>query len=165
MAAKTTPRREFAFTLNDVARLLRTYADHRAAAFGITRAQWAVMARLDRQEGLKQSELAEMLDLQPITLTRLLDRLSECGLIERRPDPNDRRAKLLYLTPKAKPLLEQLGDLGEELMTTALAGVEREHIEMMVTKLAIVKENLRHAIQQKNAAAALAREGGEQRYG
>ena len=80
--------------------------------------------------------------------------MAECGLIERRPDPNDRRAKRLYLTPKARPLLEQLGDLGEELMTTALAGVEREHVEMMVAQLAIVKENLRQAIQQKNAAAA-----------
>jgi MarR family transcriptional regulator for hemolysin len=167
-AAMLIPRslnREFAFTLNDVARMLRTYADHKASQFGITRAQWVVLARLDRFEGLKQAELAEMLDLQPITLTRLLDRLCECELIERRPDPNDRRAKLLFLTPKAKPLLEKLGDLGEELMTTALAGVEREHVEMMVTKLATVKENLRQAIQQKNAAAALAREGGEQRYG
>jgi MarR family transcriptional regulator for hemolysin len=157
--------REFGFMLSDVARMLRTYADHKASQFGITRAQWVVLVRLDRFEGLKQAELAEMLDLQPITLTRLLDRLSECGLIERRPDPNDRRAKLLYLTPKAKPLLAQLGDLGEELMTTALAGVEREHIETMVTKLATVKENLRQAIQQKNAAAALARSGGEKRYG
>jgi MarR family transcriptional regulator, transcriptional regulator for hemolysin len=157
--------REFGFMLNDVARMLRTYADHKASQFGITRAQWVVLVRLDRFEGLKQAELAEMLDLQPITLTRLLDRLAECALIERRPDPNDRRAKLLFLTPKAKPLLEQLGDLGETLMTTALTGVEREHIEMMVTKLATVKENLRQAIQQKNAAAALAREGGEQRYG
>src|SRR3984957_16359268 len=113
MATPTTPRREFAFTLNDVARLLRTYADHRAAQFGITRAQWAVMARLDRQEGLKQSELAEMLDLQPITLTRLLDRLCEHGLIERRSDPLDRRAKRLFLTPTARPPLEQLGELGE----------------------------------------------------
>jgi MarR family transcriptional regulator, transcriptional regulator for hemolysin len=157
--------REFGFILNDVARMLRTYADYKASQFGITRAQWVVLVRLDRFEGLKQAELAEMLDLQPITLTRLLDRLAECDLIERRPDPNDRRAKLLFLTPKAKPLLEQLGDLGEELMTTALAGLEREHIEMMVAKLAIVKENLRQAIQQKNAAAALARESGAQRYG
>jgi MarR family transcriptional regulator, transcriptional regulator for hemolysin len=157
--------REFGFMLNDVARMLRTYADYKASQFGVTRAQWVVLVRLDRFEGLKQAELAEMLDLQPITLTRLLDRLAECELIERRPDPNDRRAKLLYLTPKAKPLLGQLGDLGETLMTTALAGVEREHIEMMVTKLATVKENLRQAIQQKNAAAALARGGGDQRYG
>jgi len=157
--------REFGFILNDVARMLRTYADHKASQFGITRAQWVVLVRLDRFEGLKQAELAEMLDLQPITLTRLLDRLAECGLIERRPDPNDRRAKLLYLTPKAKPLLEQLGDLGNELMATALVGVEREHVELMVAQLAIVKENLRQAIQHKNAAAAAAPAEGEQRYG
>jgi MarR family transcriptional regulator for hemolysin len=157
--------REFGFILNDVARMLRTYADHKASQFGITRAQWVVLVRLDRFEGLKQAELAEMLDLQPITLTRLLDRLAECGLIERRPDPNDRRAKLLYLTPKARPLLEQLGDLGTELMATALAGVEREHVELMVAQLAIVKENLRQAIQHKNAAAAAATAAGEQRYG
>ena len=154
--------REFAFMLNDVARMLRTYADRKAGQFGITRAQWQVLVRLDRFEGLKQAELAEMLDLQPITLTRLLDRLVECDLIERRPDPNDRRAKLLYLTPKARPLLGQLGDLGDELMGTALAGVEREHVELIVAQLAIVKENLRQAIQNKNASAA---PGEEQRYG
>lgn len=155
--------REFGFILNDVARMLKTYADHKASQFGITRAQWVVLVRLDRFEGLKQAELAEMLDLQPITLTRLLDRLAECGLIERRPDPNDRRAKLLYLTAKAKPLLEQLGDLGSELMATALAGVEREHVELMVAQLAIVKENLRQAIQHKNAASSA--EHGDKRYG
>ena len=97
--------REFGFILNDVARLLRTYADYRAAQFGMTRAQWAVLVRLDRSEGLNQSELAEMLDLQPITLTRLLDKLCDSGLIERRPDPDDRRAKRLFLTSAARPLL------------------------------------------------------------
>jgi len=152
--------REFAFTLNDVARLLRTYADHKAAQFGITRAQWVVLVRLDRSEGMKQSELAEMLDLQPISLTRLLDKLSDCGLIERRADPHDRRAKRLFLTPAARPLIEKLGDLGAELMATALAGVERESVEHMVAQLAIVKENLRHAIQQRTAEAA-----GVRRYG
>jgi MarR family transcriptional regulator, transcriptional regulator for hemolysin len=152
--------REFAFTLNDVARLLRTYADHKAAQFGITRAQWVVLARLDRSEGLKQSELAELLDLQPISLTRLLDKLSDCGLIERRADPHDRRAKRLFLTPAARPLLDKLGDLGAELMATALAGVERASVEHMVAQLAIVKENLRQAIQQRTVEAA-----GERRYG
>ena len=152
--------REFAFILNDVARMLRTYADYKAGQFGITRAQWVVLSRLDRFEGLKQSELAEMLDLQPITVTRLLDRLSDNGLIERRSDPNDRRAKRLFLTAAARPLLERLGDLGEEMMGTALAGVERGTVERMVGELAIVKENLREAIQQRSAGAA-----GEQRYG
>jgi MarR family transcriptional regulator for hemolysin len=156
-----TLNRELAFTLNDVARMLKTYADHKAAQLGITRAQWVVLARLDRFEGLKQSELAEMLDLQPITLTRLLDRLCENGLIERRSDPNDRRAKRLFLTAAARPMLERLGDLGEELMSTALAGVGRESVEQMVAQLATVKENLRGAIQQKNAASSAV----EQRYG
>jgi MarR family transcriptional regulator for hemolysin len=129
--------------------MLRTYSDYKARQFGITRAQWAVLVRLDRFEGLKQSELAEMLDLQPITLTRLLDRLCDCGLIERRADPNDRRAKRLYLTATARPLLERLGDLGEAMMTTALVGVERDAVERMVAQLAIMKENLRQAIQQR----------------
>jgi MarR family transcriptional regulator, transcriptional regulator for hemolysin len=152
--------REFAFSLNDVARMLRTYADHKAGQFGITRAQWVVLVRLDRFEGLKQSELADMLDLQPISLTRLLDRLCRCGLIERRPDPNDRRANRLYLTASARPLLKQLGNLGDELMSTALAGVERESVERMVAQLAIVKENLRQAIAHRAASP-----GEERRYG
>jgi MarR family transcriptional regulator for hemolysin len=141
--------------------MLRTYADQKASQFGITRAQWVVLVRLDRFEGLKQSELAEMLDLQPISLTRLLDRLCESGLIERRSDPNDRRAKRLYLTAAARPMLERLGVLGDELMGTALAGVDRESVERMVAQLAIVKENLRHAIQNKTAVGP----AGEQRYG
>jgi MarR family transcriptional regulator, transcriptional regulator for hemolysin len=151
MSEKITPNREFAFTISDVARLLRTYADHKAAQFGITRAQWAVMSRLDRSEGLKQSELAEMLDLQPITLTRLLDRLCEHGLIERRSDPLDRRAKRLFLTPTARPLLQQLGELGEDLMATVLAGIDRDTVKAMLANLSIAKENLRQAIQKKPA--------------
>ncbi|MGA8615794.1 MAG: MarR family transcriptional regulator [Xanthobacteraceae bacterium] len=156
-----SPNREFAFMLNDVARMLRTYADQKAAQFGITRAQWVVLVRVDRSEGLKQSELAEVLDLQPISLTRLLDKLCESALIERRADPIDRRAKRLFLTPAARPLLEKLGDLGEELMATALNGVDRESVERMIAQLAIVKENLRQAIQQRPAGGT----SGEQRYG
>src|SRR5206468_11029486 len=109
MAVPTTPiEREVAFNINDVARLLRTYADQRARDFGMTRAQWAVLARVERSEGLKQCELADTLDLQPITLTRLIDRLCDSGLIERRSDPEDRRAKRLYLTPAARPVLDGL---------------------------------------------------------
>jgi MarR family transcriptional regulator for hemolysin len=153
--------REFAFMLNDVARMLRTYADQEAAQFGTTRAQWVVLARLDRSEGLKQSELAEVLDLQPISLTRLLDKLCEGGLIERRADPIDRRAKRLFLTPAARPLLEKLGDLGEKLMGTALSGVDRESIQQMIEKLGLVKEKLRQAIQQRASGDA----EGARRYG
>jgi MarR family transcriptional regulator for hemolysin len=157
----TSKNREFAFTLNDVARLLRTYADHRAAQFGITRAQWAVLVRVDRFEGLNQSELAETLDLQPITLTRLLDKLCDSGLIERRPDPDDRRAKRLYLMPAARPLLERLGVLGEDMMANALAGVDGASVERMVSQLAVVKDNLRRLIAHRDAEPV----AGGRRYG
>ena len=142
-------QREFAFTINDVARLLRTYADQKAREFGMTRAQWAVLVRLHRSEGLNQSDLAEILDLQPITLTRLLDRLCANGLIERRPDPKDRRANRLYLTPAAQPILDRLAELGEDLMGTALAGIDRATVALMLDQLGIAKENLRQAIQKK----------------
>ena len=121
-----TKKREFAFTLNDVARLLRTLADQRAAKFGMTRAQWAVLFRLDRTQGLKQCE--------------------------RRPDPDDRRVKRLYLTPAAAPVLERLGDVGEELLGTALAGLGEPVVEQMLENLTAVKENLRQAIQKTQTA-------------
>jgi MarR family transcriptional regulator for hemolysin len=142
--------RELAFAINDVARLLRTFADHEARRFGMTRAKWAVLARLDRFEGLKQTELAEMLDLQPISLTRLLDGLADNGLIERRPDPDDRRAKRLFLTPAARPLLERLAALGEDLMATALAGLAPSERDALLGRLTTVKENLRKAIHKQH---------------
>jgi len=130
----------------DVARLMRTYADQKARHYGMTRAQWGVLVRLDRSEGLKQSELAEILDLQPITLTRLLDRLSANKLIERRPDPNDRRANRLYLTPAARPLLDRLATLGSDMMETVLDGLTPKSVERMLNEFGTVKENLRRAI-------------------
>ena len=142
--------REIAFTLMDVARMLRTYADQRARHFGISRAQWGVLVRLDRSEGLKQSELAEILDLQPISLTRLLDRLAKNGLIERRPDPNDRRANRLYLTPAARPLLEQLVKLGRDMMEHVLAGLDGGANDRLLRNLDLMKDNLRTAIARNS---------------
>jgi MarR family transcriptional regulator for hemolysin len=142
--------RDLAFLLSDVARLLRTHADQNARQFGMTRAQWAVLFRLERAEGLKQSELADMLDLQPITLTRLIDRLCESGLIERRSDPHDRRAKRLFLTPAARPVLTQLNTRASEMMTALLSGIDRPVVEGMVAHLAVLKENLRHAISNRD---------------
>ncbi|MFZ3182445.1 MAG: MarR family transcriptional regulator [Methylocystis silviterrae] len=146
-----TEIRELAFTLNDVARLLRTCADQKAAQFGMSRAKWAVLARLDHFEGLKQTELADALDLQPITLTRLLDGLCENGLIERRNDPDDRRAKRLFLTPAARPLLERLSVLGADLMASALEGLDERRIASLLTDLSIIKENLRRGAQKRDA--------------
>lgn len=143
------PHRDFAFLINDVGRMLRTYADQVARQYGMTRAQWAVLKRLERNEGLKQSELAEMLDLQPITLTRLVDRLCDNGLIERRADPNDRRAKRLFLTPAAQPLMDRLDTLGRELMESILAGSTPQQTDAAIACLGAVKENLRRLLQDK----------------
>jgi MarR family transcriptional regulator for hemolysin len=151
-----SPQREFAFLINDVGRLLRTYADQQARQFGMTRAQWAVLARLEYAEGLKQSELAELLDLQPITLTRLVDRLCTNGLIERRADPSDRRAKRLYLTAQARPLMNRLADLGENMMASVLEGLDAAKIEQMTTNLSGVRDNLRAVTSRKHDKLAKA---------
>jgi MarR family transcriptional regulator for hemolysin len=154
-----SPSRQFAFLVSDLARLLKTYVDQQARRYGMTRAQWQVLSRLERSEGLKQSELAEMLDLQPITLTRLVDRLCENGLIERRADPTDRRAKRLYLTEEARPLMDRLAVLGEEVMGEVLAGLDGNDVTLMLTKLGRAKENLREAIHKSTEAKNEARYG------
>src|ERR1700691_5621715 len=98
----------FLFTLGELQRLVRAYADRQAARYGITRAQWAVLAKVERFEGMKQTELAEQMEMQPITLTRLIDRLCENGWIEARSDASARRANRLYLRKAARPLLGKL---------------------------------------------------------
>jgi MarR family transcriptional regulator for hemolysin len=143
-------RRELMFMINEVARLLRTFADQEARQYGMTRAQWAVLARLERHEGLKQAELADMLDMQPISLTRLVDRLADSGLIERRSDPNDRRAKRLFLTAAAKPVMERLDALGDGLAGTVLSDIPAADIEQMLNGLGDIKSNLRRALQARS---------------
>jgi len=151
--------RELLFLISDVGRLLRTYADQKARLLGMTRAQWAVLLRLERREGLKQSDLAEALDIQPITLTRLVDRLCDNGLIERRADPADRRAKRLYLTPAARPLIERIVDRVEELSGTVLDGIQPAEIDAMLSKLGLARENLRQAIDRNAPQQAVKRYG------
>src|ERR1041384_5727891 len=113
----------FLFTLGEVQRMVRAYADRQAARYGITRAQWAVLAKVERTEGLKQTELAEQMEMQPITLTRLIDRLSDNGWIERRSDDTDRRVNRLYLRKAARPRQGKLSGLRSELTATALQGI------------------------------------------
>jgi len=141
-----SPGREFVFALHDVARLLRTLADQRARALSMTRAQWAVLKRLELSEGVKQAELAELLDLQPITLARLIDKLSGLGLVERRDDPNDRRANRLYLTDKAAPILVRLNALGETLIGKALEDFDAEEIAALGKSMARIKANLKREL-------------------
>src|SRR3979411_2733646 len=119
MEERPMPRRSvdmhLLFTLGVWQRLVRAYADKQAARYGITRAQWAVLAKVERAEGLKQTELAEQMEMQPITLTRLIDGLSDNGWIERRSDDSDRRVNRLYLRKAARPLLAKLSGLRSEL--------------------------------------------------
>ena len=138
------PSRTLGFVLNDVARLMRKRFEQRAraAALGLTRAQAAVLAYLARQEGINQAALAQLLELEPITLARLLDRLQAAGLIERRPDPKDRRAHLLYLTAAAYPLLDRIFALAAEVREDALAGVAEADRGRLLDLLIEMKANL-----------------------
>jgi DNA-binding MarR family transcriptional regulator len=101
-----------------------------------------VLFRLSRQPGLRQIELADILDVEPITLSRIIDRLSEAGLVERRTDPADRRAWRLEVTAKAQPLIAKLRTLAEELMDEAFAGLTNADLELMRTKLAKIRDNI-----------------------
>jgi MarR family transcriptional regulator for hemolysin len=151
----------FLFALGELSRLVRAYADKQAARHGITRAQWAVLAKVERTEGLKQSELAEQMEMQPITLTRLIDKLSDAGWIERRSDATDRRVNRLYLRKAARPLLTKLAGLRSDITATALEGISPADAHRMLAQLESIKENLRNAIQ--NPAGEPPRK--EQRYG
>jgi DNA-binding MarR family transcriptional regulator len=149
------------FTLGEVQRLVRAYADKQAARYGITRAQWAVLAKVERAEGLKQTELAEQMEMQPITLTRLIDRLCDNGWIERRSDDSDRRVNRLYLLKAARPLLGKLSGLRSELTATALQGINPADAHRLLGNLETIKENVRNAIQSANEET----QKKEQRYG
>jgi len=151
----------FLFTLGELQRLVRAYADKQAARYGITRAQWAVLAKVERNEGMKQSELAEQMEMQPITLTRLIDKLCDNDWIERRGDDTDRRVNRLYLRKAARPLLGKLSGLRSELTATALEGINPADAHRLLAQLEAIKENVRNAIQ--NPAGDPPRK--EQHYG
>ena len=148
------------FTLGEVQRLVRAYADREAARYGITRAQWAVLAKVERNEGMKQTELAEQMEMQPITLTRLIDKLCESDWLERRGDENDRRVNRLYLRKAGRQLLGKLSGLRSELTATALEGINPADALRLLTQLETIKENVRTAIQTYDGDARK-----EQRYG
>jgi MarR family transcriptional regulator, transcriptional regulator for hemolysin len=157
--ARSSVDMNFLFTLGELARLVRAHADRQSARYGITRAQWAVLAKVERFEGMKQSELAEQMEMQPITLTRLVDRLCDNGWIERRGDETDRRVNRLYLRKAARPLLAKLSGLRSEITETALEGISPADANRLLTQLEAIKENLRNAIQDEEDARK------EQRYG
>ena len=129
------------FEIGETAHALRKAFDRLAVGLGVTRAQWKVLFKLTRKPGLRQVELADLLDLEPITLCRIVDRLEEGGLVERTRDPEDRRAWRLNVTEKAQPLIEKLQAVGAELVSQAFAGIDREDIEITRRVLAQAREN------------------------
>ena len=144
-------QREVLFQLVDVARALRTYFDQRAREHGMTRAQWGALIRLERQEGMMQAELAESLEIQPISLARLIDRLCDQKLVERRPHPTDRRVNRLYLTAKGRETLTRLAPLGREVSAHVLAAFTQAEMNDLLDKLMSIKRNIRSAAAEDAA--------------
>jgi DNA-binding MarR family transcriptional regulator len=151
------PDRSIGFLINDVARLLRRNFNRRVQSLGLTQAQWRAVAHLSRNEGMTQVELADLLEIQPITLTRLVDRMEAAGWVERRNHPLDRRAVQLYLAPKCAPILEQMHELATETIALAVAGLSTADQKRMLEDLQHMKRNL--------AAAETAAEGGVESTG
>ena len=135
------PMETLPFEIGETAHALRKAFDRRAVGLGVTRAQWKVLFKLTRKPGLRQVELADMLDLEPITLCRIVDRLEEAELVERTRDPEDRRAWRLHVTAKAQPLIEKLQEVGAVLVAQAFAGIDEKDIEIARKVLAQAREN------------------------
>jgi DNA-binding MarR family transcriptional regulator len=150
------------FLLHDVARLLRVEADKRARQHGMTRAQWAIIIWLERQPGISQKELSEILEVEPITVARLIDRLEARGMVERRPDPRDRRIWRLHLLGPARDVLHEIDQHRAEITRIVTAGIDETSIEIMTEALMRMKATLTqdsHASRRgADPAAAEARE-------
>lgn len=134
--------RRFGFLLHDIARLMRKRFDARARNSGLTRAQWQVLMSLTHHEGSNQAALADALDLEPITVGRLIDRMEEAGWVERRADAADRRVHRLYITDRARPMMTRLETLATDLLEEAFAGVSEDERGMLLDLLMRIRGNL-----------------------
>ncbi|HEX8486382.1 MAG TPA: MarR family transcriptional regulator [Sphingomonas sp.] len=130
------------FLIGDVSRVMRRRFDERARAIGVTRPQWRALVTLSREEGVQQGALAERLEVEPITLCRMIDRLADAGLVERRRDPGDRRAWNIYLTDRSRPLLAKLRVVADEVFELALDGVDEHERTMLTATLERIRTNL-----------------------
>ena len=147
-------KRQLIAQLVESSRLLRNYIDHRAKGRGTTRAQWIVLFRLRQQEGLSQVDLADVLELQPISLVRLLDRLVEHGLLERRPDPKDRRTNRLFLTRAGRQLVDDLDSLRDSIATDVLQDIAVPAIETSLETLRDIKDRIKGFAEHPGDVAA-----------
>jgi MarR family transcriptional regulator for hemolysin len=136
-------KRQLIAQLVESSRLLRNHIDHLAKVRGSTRAQWIVLFRLRQQEGLSQVDLADVLELQPISLVRLLDRLVEHGLLERRHDPKDRRANRLFLTASGRQLVDDLDSLRDDIATDVLQDLPEDAIKTSLATLRDIKDRIK----------------------
>lgn len=150
--------RNIGFLLHDVARLMRTDYDRKMRQLGLTRSQWWVLTYLYFNEGITQTELSGLLEVERATLGRLLDRLAEKGWVERRADPDDRRVKRVYLTGEVEALMGTMRVKAAEVRGQAFDGVGQEEQERLISMLVHIKENL---LSPSNGAG----EGGEKRKG
>jgi DNA-binding MarR family transcriptional regulator len=148
----TDLKRQFVAQLIESSRLLRNYIDLRAKGRGTTRAQWIVLFQLRQKEGLSQVDLAEVLELQPISLVRLLDRLVDQGLLERRPDPRDRRANRLFLTEAGRKFVDDLDSLRDSIAADVLQGMPASTIEASLEVLRDVKRHLKGVSETRSTA-------------
>ncbi len=130
------------FMVKDISRLMRRRFDARAREIGVTRAQWHTMFVVLRNEGINQGGLAEQMEIEPITACRMIDRLEDAGLLERRHDPDDRRVRRIYLTEAARPLIDQLEIIGAEVTENALAGLSPDEREKLSEILGKIRSNL-----------------------
>jgi DNA-binding MarR family transcriptional regulator len=139
--------------LSDVARHMRTYSDQVARKHGMTRAQWIILSRLERQPNMSQSELSALTEVTPITVARLVDRLEAQGLVERCSDPDDRRIWRLRLTPAAAPMLAEIKEFRIKLYRLMTEGVTPAEIDALASGLQRMKENVSR--QRRTAAASV----------
>lgn len=139
---KTDLENDYLLLLNDVARHMRTRGDQMAQKHGMTRAKWIILARLERQPGLSQNELAHLAEVAPITIARLIDGLEAAGLVERRPDPDDRRIRRLTLTPEAEPHLREIERYRAEFRALLTQDIDPNILEAMKIGLQKMKINL-----------------------
>jgi MarR family transcriptional regulator, transcriptional regulator for hemolysin len=139
---KKTRDMSFGYLLNDVTLLFRKHFDRRATRFGLTRAQWRALKCLHMRHGIRQSELAEYLDMEAIAVGRVIDRLQAAGFVERRADPNDRRCWRLYPTERAQAVTDDMEDIARGLREDATRDIEVAELQHMIDVLTRVKENL-----------------------
>jgi DNA-binding MarR family transcriptional regulator len=140
--------RDLVVLLYDVARIMRTKFDQRARAREMTRAQWHILARVERQPGLSQSELAAICEVEPITVARLVDRLEKRGLLERRADPTDRRIWRLHNLPTARPILDEINAYREQLIRDIDGQIGQDTREAMVDSLLAIRAQLSAGTEQ-----------------